>query len=86
MLIYPGTIAYVIWKHVKCRLRTKYYNDFAVFKETIDSITDSTDKSDKAIVDRLIGEKVQLFDTKVFDNSIVVPSINKVASMRKMVA
>ena len=75
-----------LWKHVKGRLRTKYYNDFAVFKETTDSITDSTDKSDKAIVERLIGEKVQLFDTKVFDNSIVVPAINKVASMRKMVA
>ena len=75
-----------LWKHVKGRLRTRYYNDFAVFKETIDSITDSTDKSDKAIVDRLIGEKVQLFDTKVFDNSIVVPAINKVASKFKMVA
>jgi transposase len=66
-----------LWKHTKSRLRTKYYDDFTVFKETIDFITGSTDKDDKAIIDRLIGEKVQLFDDKVFDNVVDFPAINK---------
>lgn len=51
-----------LWKHVKNRLRTKHYDDFDVFQETIDSIVADTDKCDKAIIDRLIGDKVQLFD------------------------
>jgi len=59
-----------LWKHVKSRLRTKYYEDFNIFKEKIDSITDSTDKSDKEVIDRLIGEKVQFFDTKTFENIV----------------
>ena len=66
-----------LWKHVKSRLRTKYYNDFDVFKETIDSISDSTDKSDKTPIDKLIGEKIQLFDTKVFDNVVDIPATKK---------
>ena len=75
-----------LWKHVKSRLRIKYYDDFDVFKEKINSITDSTDKSDKIIVERLIGEKVQLFDTKVFENVVEVPSIKKVTAMCKKAA
>ena len=59
-----------LWKHVKSRLRTKYYDDFDVFKDKIDSILDSTDKNDKTIINRLIGEKVQLFgDPLVVCNS-----------------
>ena len=57
-----------LWKHVKSRLRTKYYDDFSIFKEKIDSITDSTDKSEKKVIDKLICEKVQFFDTKTFEN------------------
>jgi len=59
-----------LWKHVKGRLRTKHYNDFGEFKNKIDSITECTGTSDKEIIDSLIGDKVQLFDTKVFDNTI----------------
>ena len=51
-----------LWKFVKGRLRTKYYGDFDVFREKIDSITNSTDKENKPAVDRLISDKVQLFD------------------------
>ena len=50
-----------LWKHVKNRLRTKYYDDFSVFQKTIDTILDDTDKNDNSIINKLIGEKVQLF-------------------------
>jgi transposase len=50
------------WKYVKSGLRTKYYDKFDVFQERIDSIINNADKKDKAIIDRLIGEKVQFFD------------------------
>jgi len=63
-----------LWKHTKSRLRLKSYDDFNIFKETIDSIAGSTNKSDKTIIDKLIGEKVQLFDTKIFDNVIEIPT------------
>jgi transposase len=55
------------WKHVKSGLRIKYFDIFDVFQERIDSIVDNADKKDKSITDRLIGEKVQLFD-----NSFIV--------------
>lgn len=58
-----------LWKHVKSRLRTKYYEQFDEFQEKIDSIVSSTDKQDKAIIDRLIGEKVQLFDELIAVNN-----------------
>jgi transposase len=75
-----------LWKHVKSRLRTKHYDDFGVFKKTIDSITDSTDKSDKAILERLIGEKVQLFDTNVFDYAVDFPVSRKSSARRNNAA
>jgi transposase len=50
------------WKYVKSGLRTKYYDKFDVFQERIDSIVNNADKKDRAIIDRLIGEKVQFFD------------------------
>jgi transposase len=52
-----------LWKHVKNKLRTKYYDDFDAFQKKIDSIVYDTDKNDCAIINRLIGEKVQLFDS-----------------------
>lgn len=60
------------WKHVKNGLRTKYYDKFDVFQEKIDSIVNNADKKDKAMIDRLIGEKVQLFDNPlvVGDSSV----------------
>jgi transposase len=75
-----------LWKHVKGRLRTKYYDDFCVFKETIDSITDNTDKGDKAIVERFIGDKVQLFDAKIFDNVVDFPVVKKATARQKKAA
>jgi transposase len=59
-----------LWKHVKGRLRIKCYDDFSEFKTKIDSIVDATDKADKTIVDKLIGEKVQLFDNITFNNIV----------------
>lgn len=54
-----------LWKHVKSRLRSKYYNQFSEFKETIDSIIDDTGNGSKKLIDKLIGESVQIFDTLV---------------------
>jgi transposase len=51
-----------LWKFVKNQLRTKYYDDFDIFKERIDSIVSSTDNYNKNHIDSLIGDKVQLFD------------------------
>jgi transposase len=54
-----------LWKHVKNRLRSKYYDRFDDFKETIDSIIGDTGKWSKKLIDKLIGEKVQMFDSLV---------------------
>jgi len=54
-----------LWKFTKNQLRTKYYDDFDVFKERIDSIVSSTDNYNKKYIDSLIGDKVQLFDEVV---------------------
>jgi len=65
------------WKYVKSGLRTKYYDKFDVFQEKIDSIVNNADKKDKANMDRLIGEKVQLFDDPlVVGNSSVCSFID----------
>lgn len=60
-----------LWKFVKGKLRTKYYDDFSSFCEKIDSIIDSTIQTNKEKIEKLIGEKVQLFDnlSPVTDNS-----------------
>ena len=66
------------WKYVKSGLRTKYYDKFDAFQEKIDSIVNDADKKDKANIDRLIGEKVQLFDEPlvVVGNGSVYSFIN----------
>ena len=51
-----------LWKFTKSRLRTRYYDQFDVFTKRIDAIIDNTSKGDKQLIDKLIGEKVQLFD------------------------
>lgn len=51
-----------LWKFVKGKLRTKYYDQFDIFREKIDSIVNSTTNENKSIVDKLINDKVQLFD------------------------
>jgi transposase len=54
-----------LWKHVKSCLRSKYYDKFDDFMETIDSIIEDTSKGSKKVIDNLIGESVQIFDTLV---------------------
>jgi transposase len=63
-----------LWKHVKSKLRSKYYDQFDVFKESIDSIINDADKGSKVLIDRLIGESAQIFDplVPVNGNSFVV--------------
>jgi transposase len=56
-------------KHVKSRLRTKYYDQFCDFTETIDSIIEDSCIGNKELIDKLIGESVQIFDTLVPINS-----------------
>jgi transposase len=53
------------WKHVKSKLRTKYFDQFSTFCETIDAIVGCVDIKDKEAVDSLITDKVQLFDDLV---------------------
>ena len=64
-----------LWKHVKSRLRSKYYSQFDAFKESINTIISDTDKGGKVLVDRLIGESVQIFDTLVPINEHTFVSI-----------
>ena len=54
-----------LWKFVKGELRTKYYDDFSIFRKRIDSIIGSTSNENKDRVSKLIGQKVQLFDELV---------------------
>jgi len=67
-----------LWKHVKGRLRSKYYDQFGEFKETIDSIIEVTDKESKNQIDKLISEAVQLFDmlVPINDNSFATVNTN----------
>ena len=59
-----------LWKHVKGKLRCKYYNQFDEFKNTIDQIIYDAGTVNKDIIDQLIGEKIQLFDDLVSINEI----------------
>ena len=73
-----------IWKHVKGRLRSKYYDRFDDFKDTIDSIITDTGDASKKFIDKLIGESVQIFDNLVPINeySFVSVKVNeKVADL-----
>ena len=57
-----------LWRFVKARLRTRFYNDFGRFCATIDGLVASTVSANKTIVEKLISEKVQLFDDLVAVN------------------
>jgi transposase len=50
-----------LWKFVKSRLRTQYYDQFEIFQKKIDSIVNSTTNENKGIIDKIINDKVQLF-------------------------
>jgi len=68
-----------LWKHVKSKLRSKYYGQFDNFKDTIDSIIEDTSKNSKKLIDKLIGESVQIFDTLVpiNENSFIPVKVNE---------
>ena len=51
-----------LWKFVKGQLRSQYYDDLSLFCSKIDSLIDSSTSTNKALIDQLIGDKVQLFD------------------------
>ncbi len=51
-----------LWKFVKGELRTKYYYNFSLFQEKINSVISSTTQENHARICKLIGKKVQLFD------------------------
>ena len=50
------------WKFVKGELRKKFYDDFSEFRAAIDGIIASSVGENRVRVEKLIGEKVQLFD------------------------
>jgi len=61
------------WKFTKSKLRTKYYTDFKEFADKIDAITASSDCEFKKDIDKLITEKVQLFDTPTGGDEKLAP-------------
>ena len=65
-----------LWKFVKGKLRTKYYDQFEFFQGKIDSIIERTGKEDKHAIDSLISGKVQLFDDLVAVNENASVSSN----------
>jgi transposase len=69
------------WKHVKKRLRAKYYDDFSEFTERIDGIVADADKCDKPKIDTLIGESVQFFDAPIAAHSAASCKISTVHSV-----
>jgi transposase len=75
-----------LWKHVKSRLRSKYYDQFDDFKGTIDLIIEDTGNGSKPLIDKLIGEKVQLFDTLAPINEYSFVPINDNGEKVELVA
>jgi transposase len=75
-----------LWKHVKSKLRSKYYDHFDKFKDTIDMIIEDTDKGSKKLIDELIGESVQIFDTLVPLNGNTFISIDADEANAELVA
>jgi transposase len=75
-----------LWKHVKSKLRVKYYDNFEEFKAKIDSVVEATDKSNKVAIDKLISEKVQLFHDNDFDNAVNIHNIKTNEKLRSNAA
>jgi transposase len=68
-----------LWKYVKGKLRSKYYDQFDDFKETIDSIVEDSGNGSKKLIDQLIGESVQIFDSlaPINGNTFATKKVNK---------
>ena len=71
-----------LWKFTKFELRKTAWDDFKSFSSKIDSIIASTALDNKARMDRLIGEEIQLYDAyKVLDDgTFLAPEVKKKAS------
>ena len=68
------------WKHVKGKLRTRYFNNFQNFCETINSIVACKDHA----LDSLISDNVQFFDDLVQLNETTFATQKKVKSKSEM--
>ena len=68
------------WKFVKGELRSKYYDNFSLFQEKIDRLIQSATGSNRKRIAKLIGEKVQFFDTLRLINENTFVSLEKKAS------
>ncbi len=68
-----------LWRFVKAESHSKYYNDFALFQEKIDSIIASTAQENKTRIDKLVGKKVQLFDglKQTSENTLIYNGFGK---------
>jgi hypothetical protein len=67
-------------------LRSRYYDRFDNFKNTIDSIIEETGNGSKGIIDKLIGKSVQVFDTLIPVNENAFVSINDHEKKNDLVA
>lgn len=68
------------WKFVKGELRLKYYDNFSLFQETINSLIQSATGKNRKRVAKLMGEKIQLFDDLRLINENTFVSLKKYAS------
>lgn len=51
-----------LWKFIKGKLRSEFYDDFNAFKSRIDSVIENPNEEEHAEIQSLIGEEFQLFD------------------------
>ena len=68
------------WKFVKGELRSKYYDNFNLFQEAINSLIQSATGKNRKRVAKLMGEKIQLFDDLRLINENTFVSFKKQAS------
>jgi hypothetical protein len=67
-------------------LRSRYYDRFDNFKNTIESIIEETGNGSKGIIDKLIGTSVQVFDTLIPINENAFVSVNDNEKKNALVA
>ena len=70
-----------LWRFTKNELRRTAWSNFKDFSSKIDAIIDSTTKENSGKINRLIGEKVQLFDDymQLDENTLCPPSATEIA-------
>ncbi len=64
-----------LWRFVKIRVRSEFFTDFTSFRNFIDETIGSTSTENKAYMDSLIGEKIQLYTSlqPIDAHSFVMP-------------